>query len=145
MVNQVNTKKKGKKKLSNSLQRQRHHHRVNAIMASSPPVVLNGAPNTPSHMYERQKSDPSMEKEWRIMIAGCFRQTLKMPAKENSFGTGGTIDNIMDVFQLYRETQGRVERVLEYGVAHKDRGEVYPGERLKGQGAPHMVSKDFAL
>jgi hypothetical protein len=66
-----------------------------------------------------------MEKELRIMIRGYFHQNLKVPAKENWFGTGGMFDNITDVFQLSCVTQGRVERVLWYDVADKDRGEVY--------------------
>jgi hypothetical protein len=45
-----------------------------------------------------------------------------MPAKEYWFGPGGTIDNIMNIFQLSGGTPGRVERVLEHVVAQKDRG-----------------------
>jgi hypothetical protein len=100
MAKKIYTKEKGKNKISNSLQRQRHRHRVTAAVAPPSPVVLNCAPSTPLLMSERPKSDPLMEKEWRIMIMGYFYQVLKMPAKENWFGTGGAIDNIMDVFQL---------------------------------------------
>jgi hypothetical protein len=45
----------------------------------------------------------------------------------------------MNVFQLSQVTQRRVKRVLEYVVAHIDRGEAYSGDRLKGQGAKHVI------
>jgi hypothetical protein len=80
----------------------------------------------------RPETNQALEKEWRIVVAGYFRQTASMPPKEDWGGVGGTIVNITKEFNS-SEAQGRVERVLEYVVLYADRGQVYKGERLKGQ------------
>jgi hypothetical protein len=81
----------------------------------------------------KTKSYPIIEKEWRIMIAGYFRKTLKCPPKEDWGGPGGTIANILDTFHLPEGAQPRIERVLEYVVMYKKRVQVYTGERKMGQ------------
>jgi hypothetical protein len=50
--------------------------------------------------HPTKKVDPVIEKEWRIMIACYFRQTLKCPPKEDGDGTGGIIAKILDTFNL---------------------------------------------
>jgi hypothetical protein len=91
----------------------------------------------------QKKSDPIIEKEWRIMISGYFRQTLKYPPKEDWGGPGGTIAKILDTFRLPEGAQPRIERLLEYVVIYKKRGQVYTGERKMGQGAKSMINSPY--
>jgi hypothetical protein len=68
--------------------------------------------------------DPWDEKEWRIMVAGYYRQSLQKPLKKYWHECNGTIANICDTFKLPEGSNERVKRVLDYVTAYQARGQV---------------------
>jgi hypothetical protein len=55
----------------------------------------------------------------------------------------GTISQICCVFNFPEGANERVKRVLEYSVSYEARGQVYKGERLKGQGSNPIISSPY--
>jgi hypothetical protein len=136
-MNSIPTKRKGSKKRLNNEQQDQASNNISNLCDLPEGDVM------PQKSNKRPKKDPWDEKEWRIMIAGYFRQTLNMPSKSKWGGHAGTISQICRVFNLPEGANERVKRVLEYSVSYEARGQVYKGERLNGQGLKPIISSPY--
>jgi hypothetical protein len=74
-MNSIPTKRKGSKKRSKNEQRGQASNNVSNLCDLPEGDVM------PQQSNKRPNKVPWDEKEWRIMIAGYFRQTLTMPSK----------------------------------------------------------------
>jgi hypothetical protein len=89
---------------------------------------------------KRKRIDPWDEKEWWIMIAGYYHQVMGAPAKKHWYEKDGMIKHISHVFKLPEWANEREKHVLDYLLLYEVRGQVYKGERLKGQGAKPLIN-----
>jgi hypothetical protein len=79
-MNSIPTKRKVSKKRANNEQHDQASNNVSNL------CDLPNGDGMPQQSNKMPTKDHWDEKEWRITIAGYFRQTLNMPSKRNAAG-----------------------------------------------------------